>query len=251
MKHARVIYQGAEFAATERDGMLLLSDGHIASFDDVQWLPPLAPVSQARTILCLGLNYSDHAKELAFKPPTEPLAFLKGQSSLIGHRQHTPRPADARFMHYECELAVVIGRSAKNVRAADAYDFIQGYTVANDYAIRDYLENWYRPNLRVKGRPACTPIGPWLVDARDITDPMQLNLQTTVNGQVTQRGNTRDMIFSIPTLIEYFSSFMTLRPGDLILTGTPDGVVDCPVGSVIECSIEGIDTLHNTIESAA
>ena len=251
MKHARVIYQGTEFAATERDGKLLLSDGRIASFDDVQWLPPLAPVAQARTILCLGLNYSDHAKELAFKPPTEPLAFLKGQSSLIGHKQHTPRSADARFMHYECELAVVIGRTAKSVQAVHAYDFVQGYTVANDYAIRDYLENWYRPNLRVKGRPACTPIGPWLVDAKDIADPMQLNLQTAVNGQITQRGNTCDMIFSIPTLIEYFSSFMTLRPGDLILTGTPDGVVDCPAGSMIECSIEGIGTLHNTIKDAS
>ena len=249
MKHARVIYQGTECAATELDGALLLQDGRRVAFDQVRWLPPLAPVAQARTILCLGLNYSDHAKELAFKPPTEPLAFLKGQSSLIGHRQHTPRPAGVKFMHYECELAVVIGRAAKNVRAADAYDFVQGYTVANDYAIRDYLENWYRPNLRVKGRPACTPIGPWLVDAKDIADPMQLNLQTTVNGQVTQRGNTRDMIFSISTLIEYFTSFMTLRPGDLILTGTPDGVVDCPPRSVIECSIEGIGILHNTIEA--
>jgi 5-oxopent-3-ene-1,2,5-tricarboxylate decarboxylase / 2-hydroxyhepta-2,4-diene-1,7-dioate isomerase len=247
MKHARVIYQGERFAATEQSGALLLADNRLVAFDQVQWLPPLAPTAQARTILCLGLNYSDHAKELAFKPPTEPLAFLKGQSSLIGHRQHTPRPAGVKFMHYECELAVVIGRIAKNVRASDAHDFIAGYTVANDYAIRDYLENWYRPNLKVKGRPACTPIGPWLVDAKDIADPMQLDLQTTVSGQVTQRGNTRDMIFSIPTLIEYFTSFMTLSPGDLILTGTPDGVVDCPKGSVIECSIEGIGNLTSTI----
>ena len=146
---------------------------------------------------------------------------------------------------------MVIGRTAQNVRAGDAYDFVEGYTVANDYAIRDYLENWYRPNLRVKGRPTCTPLGPWLVDAADIPDPMQLDLQTSVNGQITQRGNTRDMIFGIPALIEYFSSFMTLRPGDLILTGTPDGVVDCQPGDQIECSIEGIGTLHNTIESTA
>ncbi len=248
MKHASVIYQGELFAATELDGALLLADKRRVTFDQVQWLPPLAPVAQARTILCLGLNYSDHAKELAFKPPTEPLAFLKGQSSLIGHREQTHRPPDVKFMHYECELAVVMGRTAKNVRATDAYDFVQGYTVANDYAIRDYLENWYRPNLRVKGRPTCTPMGPWLVDAKDIPDPMNLNLQTTVNGKITQRGNTRDMIFSIPNLIEYFSSFMTLRPGDLILTGTPDGVVDCPAGAVIECSIEGIGTLNNTIK---
>jgi 5-oxopent-3-ene-1,2,5-tricarboxylate decarboxylase / 2-hydroxyhepta-2,4-diene-1,7-dioate isomerase len=251
MKHARVIYQGREFTAQEADGMLLLEDGQCVSQDAVRWLPPLVPVGQARTILCLGLNYADHAKELAFKPPSEPLAFLKGQSSLIGHREHTLRPQDAKMMHYECELAVVIGRTAKHVKQTDAYDFVSGYTVANDYAIRDYLENWYRPNLKVKGRPTCTPLGPWLVDAKDIADPMNLELQTAVNGQITQRGNTKDMIFSIPALIEYFSSFMTLRPGDLILTGTPDGVVDCQPGAHIECSIEGIGTLHTTIQIAS
>jgi 5-oxopent-3-ene-1,2,5-tricarboxylate decarboxylase / 2-hydroxyhepta-2,4-diene-1,7-dioate isomerase len=249
MKHARVIHEDRAQDAQESDGMLLLEGGQRVAFDTVRWLPPLAPLSQARTILCLGLNYADHAKELAFKPPSEPLAFLKGQSSLLGHREHTQRPPDVKFMHYECELAVIIGRTAKNVKQDDAYDFVQGYTVANDYAIRDYLENWYRPNLKVKGRPTCTPLGPWRVDAKDIADPMNLNLQTSVNEKITQSGNTRDMIFSIPALIEYFSSFMTLRPGDLILTGTPDGVVDCQPGDRIECSIEGIGALHNTIAS--
>ncbi len=249
MKHAHVIYQGREYAALESEGMLALPDGQRVAFDAVRWLPPLSAVAQARTILCLGLNYADHAKELAFKPPDEPLAFLKGQSSLIGHREHTLRPQAVKFMHYECELAVVIGRTAKNIKRDDAYDYVEGYTVANDYAIRDYLENWYRPNLRVKGRPSCTPLGPWLVDRQDIADPMNLNLQTTVNGQIIQRGNTKEMIFGIPALIEYFSSFMTLRPGDLILTGTPDGVVDCQSGAQIECSIEGIGTLQNTIQS--
>ena len=111
-------------------------------------------------MLALGLNYADHAKELAFKAPEEPLAFVKGEASLIGHRAHTVRPHGVAFMHYECELAVVIGRSAKKVKKADALDFVVGYTVANDYAIRDYLENWYRPNLKVKNRDTCTPIGP-------------------------------------------------------------------------------------------
>ena len=151
-------------------------------------------------------------------------------------------------MHYECELTVVIGKTAKKVRRDDAYDFIAGYTVANDYAIRDYLENWYRPNLRVKNRDTCTPLGPWLVDRADVPDPMALALQTTVNGKITQAGNTKDMIFDVPFLIEYFSSFMTLYPGDLILTGTPDGVVDCRHGDEIITTIEGIGALHNTIE---
>ncbi len=253
MKHARIQWAGAVHDAVEVDGQLeLRSPGHEGrrlSFDEVVWLPPLAPLPahRPRTVLALGLNYADHAKELAFKAPEEPLAFVKGEASLIGHRALTVRPAGVGFMHYECELAVVIGRTAKRVAKADALDVVAGYTVANDYAIRDYLENWYRPNLRVKNRDTCTPIGPWLVDAADVPDPMNLALQTTVNGKLTQQGHTRDMIFDVSTLIEYFSRFMTLQPGDLILTGTPDGVVDCQPGDVIVTSIEGIGDLVNTI----
>lgn len=250
MKHARVMIEGVVHAATEREGRLLLDDGRLADFDQVRWLPPLAPTPRPRTILALGLNYADHAKELEFKAPEEPLVFVKGEGTLTGHRQFTHRPLDVKFMHYECELAIVVGRTARQVRRDDAYDFIGGYSVANDYAIRDYLENWYRPNLRVKNRDTCTPLGPWLVDAADVPDPMALALQTTVNGQITQRGNTRDMIFDAPFLIEYFSSFMTLSPGDLILTGTPDGVVDCQPGDVIVTEIEGIGALVNTIATA-
>jgi len=253
MKHARVVFEGRTFDATERDGQLLLADGRTAAFDAVQWLPPLAPLTspaRPRTVLALGLNYADHAKELEFKAPEEPLVFVKGEGALIGHRQITRRPKGVQFMHYECELAVVVGRTARKVKRGDAYDFIAGYTVANDYAIRDYLENWYRPNLRVKNRDTCTPIGPWLVDAADVPDPQALALSTTVNGQVTQRGSTKDMIFDVPFLIEYFSSFMTLSPGDLILTGTPDGVVDCKHGDVIVTEIERVGALMNTIEES-
>ena len=247
MKHARVAYAGAIHDAVERDGQLLLQDGRLVSQHAAVWLPPLKPLPQARTILALGLNYADHAKELEFKAPDEPLVFIKSESTLIGHRAFTRRPADVQFMHYECELTAVIGKTARRVKRDDAYDFIAGYTVANDYAIRDYLENWYRPNLRVKNRDTCTPIGPWWADAKDIANPMNLALQTTVNGKITQSGNTRDMIFDIPFLIEYFSGFMTLQPGDLILTGTPDGVVDCKVGDVVVTSIESIGNLENTI----
>ena len=251
MKHARIRYENAVHEAVEHDGALRLADGRMVGFDAVDWLPPLAPTPRPRTILALGLNYADHAKELEFKAPEEPLVFVKGQSALIGHRQKTFRPAGVQFMHYECELAIVIGKTARHVKRDDAYDFIGGYTVANAYAIRDYLENWYRPNLRVKNRDTCTPIGPWLVDAKDVADPMALALRTTVNGQVTQQGNTRDMIFDAPFLIEYFSRFMTLSPGDLILTGTPDGVVDCQPGDEVVTEIEGIGALVNTIAAAA
>ncbi len=254
MKHARVMFEGRVHDATEdtteRNGQLRLHDGRLVGFDAVQWLPPLKPTVRPRTILALGLNYADHAKELAFKAPDEPLVFVKGEGTLIGHRQFTRRPADVQFMHYECELVAVIGRTARRVQQADALAHVAGYTVANDYAIRDYLENWYRPNLRVKNRDTCTPIGPWLVDAADIPDPQALALQTTVNSRVTQSGHTRDMIFTVPFLIEYFSAFMTLNPGDLILTGTPDGVVDCKPGDVVVTSIDGVGELVNTIAAA-
>ena len=249
MKHARIAWQGTIHAASEAESgsKLRLADGRIVAADEVVWLPPLAPTPRPRTIFALGLNYADHAKELAFKAPEEPLVFLKGENSLIGHRGITRRPADATYMHYECELAVVIGRIARNVSRANAYDYVGGYTVANDYAIRDYLENYYRPNMRVKGRDGCTPIGPWLVDTADVPDPMKLTLRTRVNGKVTQEGSTADMVFDIPYLIEYLSSIMTLNPGDLILTGTPEGLADVKAGDVVVTEIDGVGSLQNTI----
>jgi len=142
-------------------------------------------------------------------------------------------------MHYECELAVVIGASARKVARRDAMRHVAGYTVANDYAVRDYLENWYRPNLRAKNRDGCTVLGPWLVPADEVADPHALELRTLVNGRLVQRGNTRDLIDDIPALIEYLSSFMTLQAGDVILTGTPEGVVDVEVGDEVVTEIDG------------
>jgi 5-oxopent-3-ene-1,2,5-tricarboxylate decarboxylase/2-hydroxyhepta-2,4-diene-1,7-dioate isomerase len=136
---------------------------------------------------------------------------------------------------------------AKSVKRADAMRAVAGYTVANDYAVRDYLENWYRPNLRVKNRDGCTAIGPWLVDADEVPDPHTLDLRTWVNGEVKQRGNTRDLINDVPALIEYLSGFMTLAPGDVILTGTPEGVVNVNPGDEVVCEIDGIGRLMNTI----
>ena len=188
--------------------------------EEVVWLPPF----DVGTVIALGLNYADHAKELAFNPQDEPLVFLKGPGTLLGHRGATRRPAEVRFMHYECELAVIIGRRAKRVARAQAMQHVAGYCIANDYAVRDYLENWYRPNMRAKNRDGATVLGPWFVDAEDVAEPSNLDLRTFVNGTLTQQGNTRDLIFDIPYLIEYLSSFMTLAPGDVILTGTPQGV---------------------------
>jgi 5-oxopent-3-ene-1,2,5-tricarboxylate decarboxylase/2-hydroxyhepta-2,4-diene-1,7-dioate isomerase len=226
---------------------LRLADGRRLDFDAVTWLPPVEP----RTIFALGLNYADHAKELAFKAPEAPLVFLKGRNTIIGHRAHTRRPADATYMHYECELAVVIGRHGRDIPETGAYEYVAGYTVANDYAIRDYLENYYRPNLRVKSRDGCTPLGPWLVDAADVPNPMDLTLRTYVSGELTQEGSTRDMMFTVPFLVSYLSRIMTLAPGDLILTGTPEGLRDVRPGDEVATEIEGIGRLVNTIVADA
>jgi 5-oxopent-3-ene-1,2,5-tricarboxylate decarboxylase / 2-hydroxyhepta-2,4-diene-1,7-dioate isomerase len=249
MMRARVAYAGAIHDATPvggdpmiREG-LRLEDGRIVTEDQVVWLPPF----ETGTVIALGLNYADHARELAFKAQEEPLIFLKGPGTLLGHRGVTRRPADVKFMHYECELAVIIGRPARRVARSRALEHVAGYCVANDYAIRDYLENWYRPNLRAKNRDGATVLGPWLAAASEVADPANLGLRTFVNDKLTQTGNTRDLIFDVPFLIEYLSEFMTLSPGDVILTGTPEGVVNVVPGDVVACEIDGLGRLVNTI----
>ncbi len=247
MIRGRVAYTGAVHEAYPHERGIRLADGRICREDEVVWLAPIEP----GTIFALGLNYAEHAKELQFSQQEEPLVFLKGPGSVIGHRGVTRRPSDATFMHYECELAVVIGRSAKAVKRMDAMHYVAGYMIANDYAIRDYLENYYRPNLRVKNRDGGTVLGPWFVDAADVADVGQLELRTYVNGTLRQQGNTRDLVTDVASLIEYLSSFMTLAPGDVILTGTPDGVANVDVGDEVVCEIDGLGRLVNVIAADA
>ena len=247
MKTARVAYAGAIHTAMPHPHGVQLTDGRVLAEQEVVWLPPF----EVGSIIALGLNYADHVKELSKEltvtTKDEPLVFFKTPGALVGHRGVTRRPADATFMHYECELAVVIGRTARKVSRADALQHVAGYTVCNDYAVRDYLENWYRPNLRVKNRDGATAIGPWLVDAADVPDPQALALRTLVNGEVTQQGSTANMVNDVASLIEYLSSFMTLQAGDVILTGTPDGVVNVNVGDEVVCEIDGIGRLVSTL----
>ncbi|ERT14719.1 fumarylacetoacetate hydrolase family protein [Photorhabdus temperata] len=245
MKHARVRYQGQDLNVTVDDQEnVCLPDGSKVSSESVQWLPPADG-----TLFALGLNYADHATELEFKPPEEPLVFIKASNTLIGHRQVSVRPDNVEYMHYESELVVVIGKTAHKVAKEQAMDYVAGYTVCNDYAIRDYLENYYRPNLRVKSRDTLTPIGPWIIDKEDVPDPHNLALSTWVNGELRQRGATTDLIFDIPFLIAYLSDFMTLQPGDMIATGTPKGLSDVVPGDEVIVEVEGVGRLVNRIVS--
>jgi 5-oxopent-3-ene-1,2,5-tricarboxylate decarboxylase/2-hydroxyhepta-2,4-diene-1,7-dioate isomerase len=228
----------------EKDGSLRTSDGRVLPEGEVTWLPP-----KHGTFLALGLNYRDHAAELDFKPPEEPLLFLKAASSLTGHKGFSPRPEGVKMMHYEGELVVVVGTTASRVKRSDAMDYVRGYTIANDYVVRDYLENFYRPNLRAKSRDGLTPLGPWIVDKENVQDPHALEIRTWVNGELRQRGNTRDMVFDIPFLLEYVTRFMTLRPFDMISTGTPRGLSNVMPGDEVVVEIEGLGRLSNRIVS--
>jgi 5-oxopent-3-ene-1,2,5-tricarboxylate decarboxylase/2-hydroxyhepta-2,4-diene-1,7-dioate isomerase len=247
VKRARVAYDGAVHWVTpvpDAQG-LRLPDGRVVSTSEVVWL---APLDRGSTIVALGLNYAERSAELGFQQgPSEPLIFLKGHNTLLGHQASSVCPAGAQQMHPECELVLVIGRAACRIPRARALDHVGAYTVANDYAIRDYLENYYRPNLRVKNRDGLTPMGPWLVDAGDVGDRRGLSLETRINGRVVQSGSTADMIFDVPFVIEYLSSFMTLRPGDAILTGAPPGTAFVRGGDVVETEIENIGLLRNYV----
>lgn len=201
------------------------------------------------TFFALGLNYIDHASELDFRAPEVPLVFIKAANTLAGDRCDVLRPAAIDCMHYEAELVVVIGKTARHIRPEDAMSCVAGYTQCNDYAVRDYLENYYRPNLRVKSRDHLTPLYAPVVPVSAVPDPHNLQIKTFVNGELRQSGNTCDMVFDIPFLIAWLSQFMTLQPGDMIATGTPKGVSDVQPGDEVVVEIEGIGRLSNQIIS--
>ncbi len=245
MKRARVsIDNRIQQVVVNDDYSVVTEDGSTWQEDEITWLPP-----QYGTVFALGLNYVDHAAELAFKAPEEPLLFLKTPNTFTGHRQRSYRPDNVEYMHYEAELVAVIGKTARGVKRGEAMDYVGGYTLCNDYAVRDYLENYYRPNLRVKCRDSLSPLGPYIIDRDDIDDPHDLKLSTRVNGELRQEGTTRDMVFDIPFLIEYLSAFTTLQPGDMISTGTPKGLSDVRPGDEVVIEVEQVGRLINYVIS--
>jgi 5-oxopent-3-ene-1,2,5-tricarboxylate decarboxylase/2-hydroxyhepta-2,4-diene-1,7-dioate isomerase len=155
-------------------------------------------------------------------------------------------PSGAEYLHYEVELAVVIGRTCRFVRAADAYGVIRGYTIANDVTVRDFIRNFYRPPVRAKGYDTFGPVGPWVVE-REIDDPHTLRLRTYVNGELLQEGTTALLLHRIPALVEFISSIMTLEPDDLILTGTPKGISPVHPGDRMRLEIDRIGALENPV----
>ena len=209
--------------------------------EDVHFLPPTWPTK----IVCVGRNYPEHAKELGNEVPKEPLLFLKPPSSLLAHGGEIVYPALSQRVDYEGELGVVIGRTCKNVSAAEALDYVAGFTIVNDMTARD-LQRKDGQFTRGKGFDTFCPVGPWIVPPDEL-ELDTLRIETRVNGELKQDGLIRDMLFPVGAIIEYISQVMTLEVGDLIATGTPPGVAPVEPGAEIEVSISGIGTLRNRV----
>lgn len=220
------------------------------SINDVTLLPPVVKPGK---VFCIGVNYRKHVLEMGRDLPEHPWVFTRSADSFVGHGGDMLCPAVSEQFDFEGELALVIGKTAHRVNAAAALDYVAGYCCLNDGSIRDYQrhsgqftagKNFWRSGA----------IGPWLVSADEVGDPAALQLETRLNGEVMQSAPTSDLIFDVPTLIEYCSTFARLEPGDIIATGTPGGVGAArqpPVwlrgGDTIEISISGIGTLTNSV----
>lgn len=234
------MHNHTEFAGEVLEGKV---HSHIAGreyeMDKVTVLPPCKPTK----IVCVGLNYKDHAAEMKDRIPDEPVLFLKPPSSVIGHGGHIVYPPQSRQVDYEAELGVVIGKRARHVKAEHAKDYIQGYTCFNDVTARDLQKKdvqW----TRAKSFDTFSPVGPFIVT--DI-DPTNLAVQSRLNGEVKQSSNTSNMMFDVYRLVEFISGVMTLEHDDVIATGTPSGIGPMKKGDVIEIEIEKVGTLGNKI----
>jgi 2-keto-4-pentenoate hydratase/2-oxohepta-3-ene-1,7-dioic acid hydratase in catechol pathway len=213
---------------------------------DVRLLAPVIPRSK---IVAVGRNYAAHAAEMGDDLPKTPLTFFKPNTSVIGPGEPIIYPAASREVSYEGELAVVIGRICKEVPISRVPEVIFGYTVANDVTARDLQrtdEQW----ARAKGYDTFCPLGPWITTHQGLEEVAALAIRTSLDGELRQDGNTKDMIFTIPELVAYISSYTTLLPGDLILTGTPSGVGPMLPGQVVSIEVEGIGTLSNPVLGA-
>jgi 5-oxopent-3-ene-1,2,5-tricarboxylate decarboxylase / 2-hydroxyhepta-2,4-diene-1,7-dioate isomerase len=244
VKHVRIehdgsVHEGTLDGDTVRAGELALPAGEVQ-----RWLSPVTPSK----IIATHLTYRSRAVEYAMaRLPETPSYFMKPPSSLSGHGAAVVRPAGCRFLNYEGEVAVVIGRRCRGVSVAQALDYVAGYTVANDWGVHDFRHADRGSMLRVKGQDGFCPLGPALVDAADV-DPEDLTLRTFVNGELAQEGHTgTDLMFSFAYQIADLARLITLEPGDVLLTGTPAHSRPVAPGDVVAVEIDGIGRLENHV----
>ncbi|GAA1561272.1 fumarylacetoacetate hydrolase family protein [Kribbella lupini] len=214
--------------------------GEVLQLADVRLLAPVIPRSK---VVCVGRNYADHAAELGNDVPAEPMIFLKPNTSVIGPRDGIVYPEQTNNLHFEGELAIVIGRICRDLPRERAEEVIFGYTIANDVTARDLQKSdgqW----ARAKGYDTFCPLGPWIQTDLDVSD---VRVSTELNGEPKQDGRTSQFIFDIPEVLAYITSFTTLLPGDVVLTGTPAGVGPMLPGDEVAVSVEGLGTLTNKV----
>lgn len=234
-----IIKEGTVYTLKKAPYESMEYDGGSMALDNCRLLAPCEPSK----IVCVGKNYEEHAREMGAEPPGFPVLFLKGRNTLNHHEGAVHAPSFVTRLDYEGELAVIIRRHAKDVKAKDYSDYVFGYTCLNDVTARDIQRHdgqW----TRGKSMDGFCPVGPWVVDH---IVPDNLNVVTRLNGKVVQQGNTRDFITNVGALIEFISASMTLEPGDVIATGTPAGIGPMVPGDMVEVEIEGIGTLKNSI----
>ncbi len=223
----------------ELDAGVVRSGGDRFALDRVVLCAPCLPSK----LICVGRNYADHAKELGNETPTKPLLFFKPPSAVIGPEEEIVLPGDGEI-HYEAELAVVIGERCRSVSADEAQNVILGFTCFNDVTDRT-AQAWEKNWVRAKGFDTSGPLGPWIVSRDEAEGPFRVRLR--LNGEVRQDGSTASFIFGVSELIETISRTMTLEPGDVIATGTPAGVGALAPGDVVEVEIDGIGVLRNKV----
>ena len=228
----------------------LRADGALHALDEVDLAAPVVPGK----VLCLALNYRAHAAEGGFETPPRPVVFLKGPNTVCGHGDDVVVPPVSDRIDHEGELVVVIGRRARDLSTQDWPDAVAGYTIINDLTARDLqladIERGHPWDLS-KSFDGYGPTGPWLVSADEVADPQALDLTVTVGGEVRQHASTGDMIFGVGELLCFLSSVLTLEPGDVIATGTPEGIGPVGDGSTMEVAISGLGVLRNRIRFAA
>lgn len=240
--------EGPRWGVLKGEDVLTLSK---APYESLEYDGEKLPLSQCRLlapceptkIVCVGKNYSEHAREMGSEPPGFPVLFIKGLNTLNRPEGAVHAPDFVERLDYEGELAVVIKRRAKNIKARSFADFVLGYTCLNDVTARDVQRHdgqW----TRGKSMDGFCPVGPWVTDE---VEPEGLELTTRLNGKIVQRGNTAEFITAVPQLLEFITASMTLEPGDVIATGTPAGIGPMIPGDQVEVSIEGIGTLKNEV----
>ncbi|MEM1297785.1 MAG: fumarylacetoacetate hydrolase family protein [Pseudomonadota bacterium] len=248
------------------DGSVLGSDGlaKLGGIDPAS-LPEVAAgtrigacVGNVRNVICVGLNYTDHAIETGNPIPTEPVLFSKAVTALTGPNDDVEKPRGSTMLDWEIELAIVIGKRAKYVSEADAMGYVAGFACFNDVSEREFQTK--RPGgqwLKGKSHETFGPLGPWLATKDEIADPNNIGMELKVNGQTMQKGSTQTFIFQVQTVVSHISQYLTLKPGDVIPTGTPPGVgagmnpqVFLNAGDVMELSMDGLGSQRQTVVSA-